>query len=60
MIATSNQDNILHPLDSQSKCSGEGKPVIDLLNYPPAKIALRQSVFTSSIYWEGQYRASPP
>lgn len=59
-IATSNQDNLFHPLDSESKPSGEGKPMIDIFEYPLAKIIQRQGVFTSSIYREGQYCTSPP
>jgi hypothetical protein len=60
VITTSNKDNFFHPLDSQSKSPGEGEPAIDMLNYPPAKITLRQSIFASGIHWEGQYCASPP
>jgi hypothetical protein len=41
VIATSNQDNFFHPLDSQSKISGKGKPSIDLLDHPATEIALR-------------------
>jgi hypothetical protein len=41
VITTSNQDNFFHPLNTQSKLSGEGEPAIDMLNYPPAKITLR-------------------
>jgi len=60
MITASNQDNFFHPFNSQSTLSGEGEPVIDVFNYPLAKIAHRLSVFASSIYWEGQYCASLP
>ncbi len=60
VITTSNQDKFFHPLDPQSTLSGKGKPAIDVLNYPLAKITLRLGVFASSIYWEGQYCASPP
>jgi len=60
MITTSNQDNFFHTLDSQSTLSGEGKPAIDVRNYPLTKITHRLGVFASSIYWEGEYCASPP
>ena len=41
VITTSNKDKFFHPFDSESKPSGKGEPVIDTLNYPRAKIALR-------------------
>jgi hypothetical protein len=60
VITASNQDNFFHPLNSQSKPLGEGKAVIDVFHYPVAKITFGQSIFASSIHWEGQYCTSPP
>jgi hypothetical protein len=52
-ITASNQNNVFHLFDPQPKLSGEGEPFVDMPYYPPLKLALRQSIFTLSMYWQG-------
>jgi hypothetical protein len=52
-ITTSDQNDLFHLLDSQSKPSDEGKPTADVLKHPLAKVILRKGVFASSLDWKG-------
>jgi len=54
-----NQNNVLH-LNFQSKPSGEGKPVVDMLDHTLSKISARKGVLTRSIYRKIQNCTSSP
>jgi hypothetical protein len=53
MIATSNQNDFFHLIDSQFKILDKGEPPVDMLHHPLAECAQGKSVLTLSGYWKG-------
>ncbi len=51
-MSPGNQDNILHPVNSQFKLSGPREPAVDMPNYPLAKLCTRYRVLPLSLYWK--------
>ena len=51
-MSPSDQDDILHPVNFQSKLSGPREPAIDMLDYPLAEISFRYCVLRLGLYWK--------
>jgi hypothetical protein len=51
-MSPSDQDDILHPVNSQFKLSGPREPAVDMLNYPLPNL-VRYRVLPLGLYMEG-------
>ena len=51
-MSSSDQDNILHLFNTQSKPSGPHEPAVDVADHPLAEILTRYCVLLLGLYWE--------
>ena len=51
-MSSSDQDDILHLFNTQSKSSGPHEPAVDMADDPLAKILTRYRVLLLGLYWE--------
>jgi hypothetical protein len=51
-MGPSDQDDVLHPVNSQFKPSGPREPAVDMLNYPLSELGIRYRVLPLGFYWK--------
>ena len=52
-ICPRDENDIFHPVDPQSFVSYPGKPSVDMLDHPLAKILLHYGILSLGLYWKG-------
>ena len=51
-VTARDQNNFFHMFDSQLKIPSEREAAVNVLHHPFPECALRERVFTASVYWE--------
>jgi hypothetical protein len=54
-MTAGNQNDFLHPIYVMPQALGEGKPRINMLDYPFSKYFSEECVLTSGVYWKRQH-----
>ena len=51
-MSSSDQDDIIHPVNSKFKLSGPREPAVNMLDYPLSELSIRDRVLPLGSYWK--------